>query len=321
MANKEGHRRFGNVRRRESGRYQIRYRGPDGRMRTGPETYERKSDAERALVLAEAQIGSGEWTDPDRGKIKLADYASAWITQRPGLRVRTVDLYNWLLAKHIAPYLGGVPIGKLSPPMIRKWRADLLGKGVSVSMAAKAYRLLRAILATAVEEDKILPRNPCRVRGAGEEHAPERPVLTVSQVFDLSEIVGRRPVGNIRKLSGGGYRLRFRTDGRMRTASEVYHTRAAAGRALWLMAAAGRADFNHDGRFRALVLLATFASLRWGEVTALTRSDIDLKAGTVRVRAAFRVIVKTCGSRSFRRPGSPAQSDAARSRCCWTSRR
>jgi hypothetical protein len=171
--------------------------------------------------------------------------------------------------------------------MIRKWRADLLGKGVSVSMAAKAYRLLRAILATAVEEDKILPRNPCRVRGAGEEHAPERPVLTVSQVFDLSELVGRRPVGNIRKLSGGGYRLRVRADGKMRTAPGVYDTRAAAERALWLMAAAGRADFNHDGRFRALVLLATFASLRWGEVTALTRSDIDLKAGTVWIAPAF----------------------------------
>lgn len=63
-------------------------------------------------------------------EIKLADYASAWITQRPGPRVRTVDLYSWLLAKHIAPYLGGVPIGELYPPMIRKWRADLLGKGV-----------------------------------------------------------------------------------------------------------------------------------------------------------------------------------------------
>lgn len=33
--------------------------------------------------------------------------------------------------------------------------------------------------------------------------------------------------------------------------------------------------------------LATFASLRWGEVTALTRADIDLKARTVRVRAAY----------------------------------
>jgi integrase len=36
-----------------------------------------------------------------------------------------------------------------------------------------------------------------------------------------------------------------------------------------------------------MALLATFAGLRWGEVTALPRSDIDFKAGTVRVRAAF----------------------------------
>jgi integrase len=287
MANRDGHRRFGNVRKRESGRYQIRYPGPDGQMRTGPETYARKTDADRALVLIEAQIASGEWTDPERGKVTVTDYASAWIAQRPGLRVRTVDLYNWLLAKHITPYLGGVPIGKLSTPMIRKWRSDLLAKGVSVSMAAKAYRLLRAVLTTAVEEDKILPRNPCRVRGAGEEHAPERPVLTVDQVFDLAERVGRRPVGNVRKVPAGGYRLRFRRDGNMRTAPQAFDSRATAERALWDMADGGRADFNHDGRFRAMVLLTTFASLRWGEVTALTRSDVDLKAGTVRVRAAF----------------------------------
>jgi integrase len=49
----------------------------------------------------------------------------------------------------------------------------------------------------------------------------------------------------------------------------------------------GRADCNHDRRYRALVLLATFASLRWGEATALRRCDIDLDAGTVRVRAAY----------------------------------
>ncbi|MCW2858889.1 MAG: site-specific integrase, partial [Actinoallomurus sp.] len=40
---------------------------------------------------------------------------------------------------------------------------------------------------------------------------------------------------------------------------------------------------EYDRRFRALVLLATFASLRWGEVTALRRSDLDLVARTVRV--------------------------------------
>jgi len=247
MPNKDGHRRFGNVRRRESGRYQIRYPGPDGQIRTGPKTYERKSDADRALVLIEAQIASGEWTDPERGKVKLADYASTWIAQRPGLWVRAVDLYNWLLAKHITPHLGGVPIGKLSTPMIGKWRAGLLANGVSVSMVAKAYRLLRAIMTTAVEEDKILARNPCRVRGAGEEHAAERPVLTVAQVFDLAERIGRRPVGNVRNLPGGGYRLRFRRDGSIRTAPEVYSSWTAAERALWDMADNGRADFNHDG--------------------------------------------------------------------------
>jgi hypothetical protein len=39
-----------------------------------------------------------------------------------------------------------------------------------------------------------------RIRGAGSEYPAERPVLTVTQVFKLAELVGRRPVGNIRKL-------------------------------------------------------------------------------------------------------------------------
>lgn len=30
MANKVGHRRFGNIRQLSSGRYQVRYPGPDG---------------------------------------------------------------------------------------------------------------------------------------------------------------------------------------------------------------------------------------------------------------------------------------------------
>jgi integrase len=287
MPNKQGHRRFGNVRRLPSGRYQVRYPGPDGRLRSHPQTFDRKGDAERTLSLIEAQIVAGEWTDPQRGKTRLADYARDWITQRPGLRIRTVDFYRWLLAKHIEPYLGDVPIGKLTTQTIREWRSGLLARSVSATMTAKAYRLLRAVLMTAVEEDKILPRNPCRIRGAGSETASERPVLTVAPVFELAELVGRRPIGNVRQLAGGGYRLRYQRHGQMHTAPEVYLTRPDAERALWAMTLDGRADCNHDRRFRALVLLATFASLRWGEVIALRRCDIDLDAGTVRVRAAY----------------------------------
>lgn len=285
--NKAGHRRFGNIRRLPSGRYQASYLGPDGQRRNAPETFERRSDADRALSLIESQMARGEWTDPERGKVKLADYAETWITERPGLRPRSADNYRWLLTKHIEPHIGGVPVGKLSTPLIRQWRATLIGNGVSVSTAAKAYRFLRAVLMTAAEEDKILPQNPCRIKGAGEEKAEERPVLTVAEVFELAERVGRRPVGNIRKLLGGGYRLRFARDGEMRALPEVFGTRAAAERALWKMANEGRADCHHDRRFSALVLLATFASLRWGEVIALRRCDLDLDAQTVRVRAAY----------------------------------
>jgi integrase len=42
-------------------------------------------------------------------------------------------------------------------------------------------------------------------------------------------------------------------------------------------------------RFHALILLTTFGCLRWGEVAALERRDLDAEAGTVRVRQAFIV--------------------------------
>jgi integrase len=231
MANKDGHRRFGNIRKRASGRYQARYPGPDGKTRSAPETFARKSDAERYLTMVEAQIVRGEWIDPARSKIALRDYAERWIAERPGLRPRTLGLYRWLLGKHINPYLGGVDLGRLDTPLIREWRANLLANGVSISVAAKAYRLLRAVLMTAVNEDELIRKNPCRIPGADQEKTPERPVLIIAQVLALADAVPRP--------------------------------------------------------YRALILVATFGCLRWGEVSALERQDIDTAAGTVRVRQAF----------------------------------
>lgn len=231
MGNRPGHRRFGNVRQLQSGRWQARYRGADGRVRNAPETFARKGDAERYLALVEAQLLRNEWTDPKRAQIRLGDYAERWIKQRPALRPRTVQLYSWLLHRYITPHLGTVPLGRLTTPMIREWRTALLDNGISETMAAKAYRLLRAVLMTAVKEDEILAKNPCRIPGADNEKPAERPVLTAGQVLALADVVPHR--------------------------------------------------------FRAMILVTTFGCLRWGEVTALQRQDIDPDAGTVRVRHAF----------------------------------
>ncbi|WP_228637120.1 hypothetical protein [Microtetraspora sp. AC03309] len=67
-------------------------------------------------------------------------------------------------------------------------------------------------------------------------------MLTVAQVFELAERVGRRPVGNVRKVKNGAYRLRFHRHGEMRTHPEVFRTRADAERPLWKMGMDGRAD-------------------------------------------------------------------------------
>ena len=58
-----------------------------------------------------------------------------------------------------------VMLGDLDAARVRRWRAQLLDSGVSPTMTAKAYRLLRAVLMTAVD-DGTIARNPCRIRGA-----------------------------------------------------------------------------------------------------------------------------------------------------------
>lgn len=187
MANRRGHRRFGYIRKLPSGRWHASYLGPDGRRRAAPNTFDTKTDAAQYLARVETELLADEWTDPNRAKVLLGDYAGRWISERPGLRPRTVELYRWLLRKHIAPHIGDVQLGRLTTPAIRRWRADLLASGVSQSIAAKSYRLQRAVLATAVEEDRLIARNPCRVKGADRENPAERPVLTIPQVFALAD--------------------------------------------------------------------------------------------------------------------------------------
>ena len=84
----------------------------------------------------------------------------------------------------------------LTPLVVRRWRTSLVDDGVSPTMVAKAYRLLRAILNTAVDDD-ILDRNPCRIRAAGDEKAAERPTLTITQVQHLVDSTGRRNMWSV----------------------------------------------------------------------------------------------------------------------------
>jgi integrase len=163
--------------------------------------------------------------------VTLEEYAETWLATRRvrgrPLAPRTTALYLWQLRRHVLPWLGSTPLTELSRAQVRAWHQTLCD-GPGVMTAAKCYRLLRAMLASAVEQE-LLAASPCTLKGAGDEWSPERPVVTVGQVFALADEVGER--------------------------------------------------------WRAAVLLAVFCGLRFGELSALRRCDVDLRAGTVTVRA------------------------------------
>ncbi|MGW4521028.1 site-specific integrase [Amycolatopsis sp. NPDC004378] len=193
MPNSKGKkRRFGSIRRTPLGEYQASYLAPNGKRHFAPHRFKKERDADRWLNAIESLIISGDWTDPDRVKVSVEAYGEQWIVQRPGLRPRTKETYTWLLRRKIIPFLGEVELGDLTTALIRQWRVDLFAAGTSEIIAAKAYRLLRAILNTAVNEDEILKRNPCRIRGADKEKSPKRPALTPRQVLTIAARVPAR---------------------------------------------------------------------------------------------------------------------------------
>jgi integrase len=230
-------RRFGRVRRLPSGRWQARHKGPDGIDRPAPNTFATKTEAERWLSLTEAEIIRDDWIDPAAGRVPFIPYAQSWVAERPNLRPKTLQLYKGLVRLHMTPALGSLTVQEITEPRVRRWRKGLLDAGVGEITAAKAYRLLKAIMNTAVD-DGMIRRNPCRIKGAGQEKSPERPVLTIRQVFALADAI--------------------------------------------------------EPRYRALILLAVFGSLRWGELAALRRHHIELRSGTLRVEVS--VVELTDGS-------------------------
>ncbi|MDI2130821.1 tyrosine-type recombinase/integrase [Yinghuangia seranimata] len=188
--NKGERRRFGNVRKLPSGRYQARYLGPDGLMRPAPDTFETWDDADDWVALKKAEIRGGHWRDPDTGAVNFEKYALKWIEERP-LGATTEELYRRLLRLHLLPKFGEYDLDEIAAPDVRAWRAERL-RATGATTVAKSYRLLKAVFQTAFEEDELIDRNPCRIKGAGQESPKERPVATVAQVDALADAMGPR---------------------------------------------------------------------------------------------------------------------------------
>lgn len=175
---------------RSGRRYDVRLRDPAGRVYN--RTFRTRREAETFISTQRADRSRGSWVDPRRGSVTFAEWSERWLMQRSELRVRTRELYRGLLDRHIMPALGDIELSKISPSLVRSWYVRLRSPhGPGATTAAKSYRLLRAMMRTAVA-DEVIVRNPCQVERAGVERAPERPVATVAQVSSIADAIAPR---------------------------------------------------------------------------------------------------------------------------------
>lgn len=181
-------RHFGSVRRLPSGRYQASYWHLAERH-TADQTFETKADAQSWLSEVETEIRRGRWINPSSGRLLFGAYVDDWLTQRYDIRPRTRELYGSLIKRHLKPTFERVPLTDITTASIRRWHAAIAND--QPTTAAKAYRLLRAVLMTAVADGLILA-NPCMVKGAGQERAPERKVPSLETVEAVATGVGDR---------------------------------------------------------------------------------------------------------------------------------
>ena len=223
---KRERRAFGSVRRLSSGRWQVRYRDLSGVLHTGPHTFTSKADAARYLAMVEADLHRGAWADPKLGRITLAEWAKRWQATTTNLRPTTRDLYAYLLRRFLLPTFGKAALSSIDVLAVRAWLANLQAQELSPSTRRQGLPVAVAHPGRG-RGGRLSARNPCTVKGAGQERAPEMRFATVAQVAALADAIGPR--------------------------------------------------------YRALVLVAAYGGLRWGELVGLRVKRVDLLHGRVTV--------------------------------------
>ncbi|MEU8058786.1 hypothetical protein [Microbispora bryophytorum] len=95
-------------------------------MRSAPQTFTKRRDAERWLTLKEAEVARGEWINPDEAKITVKEWGERWLTSvNPSLKPKTRASYASLLRTLIEPRFGKSEVGQVRPIMINEWVGSL----------------------------------------------------------------------------------------------------------------------------------------------------------------------------------------------------
>ncbi|RVU27183.1 site-specific integrase [Streptomyces antnestii] len=159
---RKSRRNFGRIRKLPSGRFQARYPGPDGVLRSAGKTFATTTDADRWLSKKRIEIEEGRWLDPAEGQTTVRDWSARWLAAvSPQLKHKTQASYRSLINSLINPTLGDRELASLRPIAVTEWVGAMNTKGLSASRIRQAYRVLSQVMRSAVDNDMIA-QTPCR---------------------------------------------------------------------------------------------------------------------------------------------------------------
>lgn len=192
MANRRGsRRRFGNVRKLPSGRYQARYTAPDGREHKAHTTFDTKGDAEAWLAREWAKVQAGSWAPPavaqqqhlEQVATYFGEYAEEVIGRKLAsgkIRETTASLYRKLLRLHLSAF-ADQPLAAITQRQVASWHA---GMSATPTSRSNAYGVMASVMHEAVR-DELLDKTPCRVAGGSFKRTTR--TASESEVLDTAD--------------------------------------------------------------------------------------------------------------------------------------
>ena len=176
-----------------SKRFQARFLGPDGVRHT--ETFQTAKDAEAWLHRQFSEISKGSWRERRAGATvatSFGDFAARWLDTRKvkgrALAERTREGYEDLLDRFILDTFGAKALHAITRDDVDRWYDRTAVN--SPTYRARAYSLLRTILASAVDDGHLVV-NPARIRGAGS--APRKHQVRPATLDELDALAEAMP--------------------------------------------------------------------------------------------------------------------------------
>lgn len=186
-------------------RWRVRYRKPDGRS-TDRSGFRLRRSAEDFAATTHVAIESGSFITREASRTTVAALLPLWESRQSQLahRTRATNLSSW--RKHVEPYWGGWPVGRITAPDVRDWVGQLQRQGLGNGVVVRALHVLRSVLDVGVEARR-LAANPAQSVRVRREAPARRPYLTAPQVECLVESLEPQWRGLVSVLAYCGPRI------------------------------------------------------------------------------------------------------------------